>query len=425
MAATHDSRLQPSGDTNMGHVQFRLAGRRSARPTVRVAAAVLSGLLTLVVAEVGLRILWPGDNRYHLWLPNSSTTIRLAPGVVHGVGLESHIQVNSQGIRGPEWSPQRYREYRILAIGGSTTESLYVDQPKTWPVLLQTLLNKTVDGRTVWVGNLGRAGFNTRDHLGLMRFAIGQWDVDALVMLIGGNDMIHRLMQDESYNPRFTDNDREYRSWLKRRFAIIPLAAQIDEERWFFKRTALWMLARQLRARLRRTRRDRGENAPTRIVRDGQGLWLHEVRKTRAEASRVETLPPLDSGLDEYERNVQEIASLAHARSLRLVIVTQPSLWRATMPESEQALLWWGWRPDGRFYTTGALASAMDAYNRRLLEVCVTATIECIDLAGLIPRSPLYFMDEVHFTEAGSARVAAELADQLRRRPPFAIRASP
>jgi lysophospholipase L1-like esterase len=387
----------------------------------RLAAVVLSSLLTLVAAEVGLRVLWPGDNRYQLWMPNLSRTMRLAPGVIHGVGLESHIQVNSQGIRGPEWSPQRQQEYRFLAIGGSTTESLYVDQPKTWPALLQTLFDKTVDGRVVWVGNLGRAGFNTRDHLGLMRYAIGQWDVDALVMLIGGNDMIHRLMQDESYDPHFTDKDREYRSWLNRRFALVPLAAQIDEERWPFKRTALWMLARQLRARFTRT----SEDAPNRIVRDQEGLWLHKVRKRRADANQVGTLPPLGSGLDEYERHVREIASLAHARSLRLVVVTQPFLWRAAMPESEQALLWWGWRPDGRFYTTAALASAMDAYNQRLLDVCVSAKIECIDLAGRIPRSPLYFFDDLHFTEAGSARVAAELVDELRRRPPFAVPSSP
>src|SRR5262249_33077238 len=151
-----------------------------------------------------------------------------------------------------------------------------------------------------------------------------------------------------------------------------------------------------------------------RIVRDPEGVWLPKLRKTRAEANLVGTLPPLGSGLDEYERNVREIASLAHARSLRLVVVTQPSLWRAAMAESEQALLWWGWRPDGRFYTTAALASAMEAYNHRLLDICVSAKIECIDLAGRIPRSPLYFFDDLHFTEAGSARVAAQLFDQFR-----------
>jgi lysophospholipase L1-like esterase len=345
----------------------------------------------------------------------------LTPGIVHGVGLESHIQVNSQGIRGSEWSLQREREYRVLAIGGSTTESLYVDQSKTWPALLQTHLGKTADDRLVWVGNLGRAGFNTRDHLGLMRLAIGQWDVDALVMLIGGNDLIHRLMQDESYDPYFIDKESQYRSWLYQRFAAVPLAAQRSAEQWFFKRTALWILAKTVQARLVR----RGRDGLGRIVRDPQGRWLQNLREVRAAAGRVDTLPSLASGLDEYERNVREIAALARARSLRLVAVTQPSLWRAVMPESERALLWWGWRPDGRFYTTGALALAMDAYNRRLLDICSAANIECIDLASLIPRSPVYFYDDMHFTEAGSVRVAAELAEQLRRRPPFAAPRAP
>jgi len=386
---------------------------------VRLAVLLLLGLLTLAVGEVALRFLWPSANRYYLWPPNFSRTVQLAPGVIHGVGLEWRIQVNSQGIRGPEWSSHREREYRILAVGGSTTESLYVDEPKTWPVLLQGHLDKTADGRLVWVGNLGRAGFNTRDHLGLMQLAIGQYDVDAVVMLIGGNDMIHRLMQHEAYDPHFTDNQREYRAWLHRRFAIVPVTALRDEQ-WFFKRTALWLLAKQIDARYLRP----GGEAPHTIVRDPEGLWLREVRKVRAEARLVETLPPLDSGLDEYERNVRTIVTAARARSLRIVLTTQPSLWRGVMPESERALLWWGWRPDGQYYTTGALASAMDAYNRRLLEVCSALSVECLDPAARIPRSSRYFYDDIHFTEEGSARFASEVAEELGRRPPFLARSS-
>lgn len=90
------------------------------------------------------------------------------------------------------------------------------------------------------------------------------------------------------------------------------------------------------------------------------------------------------------------------------------------MSQNESSLLWWGSRPDGKFYTSGALAQAIESYNRRLIEVCTGVGVECIDMASRIPHRSDYFFDDTHFTEAGSERFAAELAAELKQRPPFA-----
>src|SRR5262249_47592518 len=102
-----------------------------------------------------------------------------------------------------------------------------------------------------------------------------------------------------------------------------------------------------------------------------------------------------------------------------LVLLTQPSIWYEGMPASDQALLWWGRRPDGRYYTVGVLAAAMASYNRRLLETCMLLAVECIDLAVRVPRSSEFFYDGIHFTEAGARQVAAGVAAERRSRPPF------
>jgi lysophospholipase L1-like esterase len=365
---------------------------------VPLAAISIGCLLGLLIAELALRYLWSGNQRYYLWAPNYTATLNLEPGVMPGVGKVAHIRINSEGIRGSEWSSERSREYRILAVGGSTTECLNLDQDKTWPALLQDGLRGVASGRHIWVGNLGKAGLNTRDHLGLMRLAIGQFDVDLIIMLIGGNDMIHRLMQHSSYDPFFTTDEQRYLDWLGSRFAIVPL----DREPSFVQRLALRRL-------VKRTIR-----VSQSIQRDHEGTWIVRLREVRKRASLVNDLPPLDSGLDEYKRNIQAIVSEARRRALRMVLVTQPTIWKQDMSDHEQSLLWMGWRPDGRFYTTEALAKAMASYNDRLLETCSELTLDCIDLASRVPPTTELFYDDMHFTEAGARRIANELIAYFR-----------
>lgn len=365
---------------------------------VPLAAVSIGCLLGLLLAELALRYLWAANDRYYLWPPNYTAKLNLEPGVMPGVGPVAHIRINSHGIRGPEWSKERSGEYRILAVGGSTTECLNLDQDKTWPALLQTGLRNTADGRSLWVGNLGKAGLNTRDHLGLMRLAIGQFDVDLIIMLIGGNDMIHRLMQDSNYDPLFTMDEQRYLDWLGSRFAIVPL----DRERSIIHRLALRRLVKRVVRVSQSIRRDR------------EGAWIERLRNVRKQASLVDELPKLDAGLNEYERNIRGIVAEARRRALPIVLATQPTIWKRAMSDHERNLLWMGWRPDGRFYTTGALAHAMASYNNRLLETCRDLRLGCIDLASRVPRTAEFFYDDMHFTEAGAQRVAGELIAHFR-----------
>lgn len=142
----------------------------------------------LVLSEVLLRVLWPAGDHYYIWPPGLSVTFRPNPAIVPGVAPEAHFHVNSRGALGEELSAQKTNEYRVLTIGGSTTQCIMLDQSKMWPALLERALARTAVGRRVRIDNLGRAGFNSRDHLGAMRLVVGQYDADAVVMLLGAND---------------------------------------------------------------------------------------------------------------------------------------------------------------------------------------------------------------------------------------------
>lgn len=102
----------------------------------KLALLLVSLVLCLVALEIGLRLFW--HPQLTAWQRNIKTEIAIDPAIIRGVAGPAHIVTNSLGIRGDEVSTERASEYRILAIGGSTTECLLNDQPNTWPALLQT-----------------------------------------------------------------------------------------------------------------------------------------------------------------------------------------------------------------------------------------------------------------------------------------------
>lgn len=55
-----------------------------------------------------------------------------------------------------------------------------------------------------------------------------------------------------------------------------------------------------------------------------------------------------------------------------------------------------------------------------MLEVCADRRVECLDLAAMLPKDDTVFYDDVHFNEAGAERVAAAVAERLRRSSLFA-----
>jgi lysophospholipase L1-like esterase len=376
---------------------------------IKFTAVAVGCLLGAIIAELTLRRFLPERHSYYIFKPGLSVTFHASPELMPGVSPIAHVQINSQGIIGEEWSSNRKTEYRIISVGGSTTACIYLDRTKSWSSLLQAGLGQTVDGRKVWVGNAGKAGFETRDHLAFMERVIGQYDVDAIVMLVGANDVMHRLGQNEAYDPHFVDKKSRYEKWLRTRFAVVP--TDFNPNRLFFKRTALWQFGSELK------RLYVAEKSGT--IQDYSGDWLIKDRRTRREAVLTDILPPLDSGLDEYERNLTKIIQVARRRSIRIVLATQPTIWKADMPEQEKNMLWMGKKSENLFYTPGSLAQAMDAYNRRLIETCTKLNVDYIDIANLLPRSLDIFYDDMHFTEEGAKRVADELIPYFKTRKPF------
>ena len=130
-------------------------------------------------------------------------------------------------------------------------------------------------------------------------------------------------------------------------------------------------------------------------------------------------MPDLSSALEEYSRNLNAIIDLAEVRHTRTIFVTQPTMWKPGLPKELSDLLLFGGvgryhRESGHeYYSVEALSEGMSMYNEKLMGVCRSRNVECVDLASYLPADTTVFYDDCHFNESGSEKVATIIAEYL------------
>ncbi len=390
--------------------------RRWLRRLALLAGGSVAGLL---LAESVLSIAHPPNERFLVQQPNLQRLLRPDSEVLPGVTGESRFETSSWGLRSDEWGGDA--EVAFLALGGSTTECRMLDQQEAWPRRVQTRLNR-LGGPSVWVGNAGKSGRNTRSHVLQIEHLPAQLPrLRAVVALMGGNDLLLRLRRGDDFVLGFRERNERVETQLGTAFYRLPesfWAKTYEPRRPFYKKTGLWRLAREAREVVQASRASRG--AGVLVVEDGAGRHLVEARRQRVSPRPLrDSLPDLTTALGEYRRSLRRMAELAQAQSLRLILLTQPTLWRGDLPPELDRLLWIGHGEEGVYYSNEALGDGIARYNRVMLEVCEERRVECVDLARLLPRDTTVFYDDMHFNEAGADRVAETVASRLAAAPPF------
>jgi len=370
-----------------------------------------SGLLAmglaigLVLAEVIIRSRI--SDLYCVWPPHLHETFDLETSGLEG---PSKFTTNSVGIRGDEFTDTQ--QYRLLAVGGSTTACVYLDDSEAWPHLVQDRMDALLGPGATWVGNVGRPGHMTAQHiLQIEKLLPQQPKIDAVVLLVGVNDMLRFLsvMQDISRGPANVRDQSMFRR-IEGAFSLFPipqpdapwyrnlgLARLLTGSRWYFQRRA---------------------DQP--IFMDRQGRFVHQMREFRRNASGFrDELPDLTKALSGYKRRLESTIDTAANLGVPVVFTTQPSIWRSDLSPQEQDLLWMGGPPLMRaapgeeYFSLNALAEAMVQFNVTLLEVCRVRRIECLDIAAMLPRDSRVFYDDVHLAEEGARQFADRLSDFL------------
>lgn len=369
-------------------------------------------IFSVFIAIFAIEIFLGNYGKYQVWEAHLNQLFIPAEGVFPGVEGESRFTTDAYGIRGEPYDEVDEGTYRILAIGGSTTETLYLDDTETWTHQIQQLAKE--DNRAVWVGNVGRSAHTSLDHYLVLKEFVPYLDFDMVVIMVGINDM--------NFVTAFPELDMN--------LIAIPddLSKLTEKETGYFEqsnfRTSEWrsglLISLDLFSYNFQSMLEQQINKDRIEVEDAVGKVYDERREVRQSVSQiVNTLPDrFDDGLSMYRANLIALITEAQQQGIPLVLVTQSYVWSDTMPEFFDWYVWEGViiangsTPVGR-YSLGTLADGMEQYNQVMLEVCEEYDVPCIDVTSHLNGNTDYFYDGVHFNEAGARRVAEVMWDEL------------
>src|SRR5437588_718541 len=158
-------------------------------------------------------------------------------------------------------------------------------------------------------------------------------------------------------------------------------------------------------------------------VRERAGTWLVAARKMRAEARDVRTsLPDPRALLDSFELHLRRLLQRAQAHADRVLVLRQPWFEKEYTAE-EAACLWHGgmgkaWKQTiTTYFSLNVVNQVVHLLDARAARVAEALGIEHRDLRNVLAPSLEYYYDYMHYTPAGAAVVAREVAAALLRPP--------
>ncbi len=412
-----------SGTNMSGSNDDRSVGRlgRWFRNFVPRVLLLLAVSLVLLVVTFGFEIFlgYRTFDGYMIWPARVNDTVMPSSDIMPGVSDMGQFTTNKYGLRAPDFS---WRDkYRILAVGGSTTECSFLDDSETWPHLLGRELEKKSRFTRIWLGNAGKSGHSTENHVEFMNLLVPQLpDIDAVLFLVGINDMSFRLSHGiTGRHPKSRQKNKG-----KTRKPTFFQKPSTQDPLYKFPGT-------KKRLDVLRQRVCGCSQQPKRRAFDldakGEAymVWRHHRQYS---PNRIARVPNITGALERYRQNLNKIIDSGRDQGLRMIFATQPTIWHAEMSPYLKSLLWFGGvgrfqeEPNHSYYTVEALAAVMYSFNQALMEVCESREVEFVDLAAVIPMDTTVFYDDCHFNENGARLVAGVLAEWLIESPPLTAR---
>lgn len=356
------------------------------KSTLRIIAVNLALLLTAVlVFELAMGKWFATDSLKDLDVPVGQVRHHDASHLYPGGGIVEWRR-DSYGLRGRFGTPENVD---ILAIGGSTTNEIYVAAGETWTDRLGEMLSRP--GRPVGVANAGIDAQTTWGHI----VAVERW-----------------LSRIPGLKPRFVIAYVGVNDMARAQ----PLRYQDDMEVAGFKERLL--------------RRLRNNSALYDVYRRLSGLWRAHVAQVvyaggdEGASERYRALPVrvVDGPRPDEEALARELAPLLAAYDQRLltlidrieamgakaVIVSQRRA--EVLPTADGR---WQVKGQGDIGNLLRGEAIMAHYARQAMRSCAAAQAICLDLNAELAFTHDDFFDMVHTTPSGSFKIARYIADRL------------
>ena len=351
-----------------------------------------SGIVTLVlliIVEIILSLIQVFPTDYYVNTPNSGFVWEINTDEIIGIHQDSEVSFDELGAR--SISDYKNAAHKIMVFGGSTAACFALTQEKTWAALIEKKL-----GNQYWVGNFGRPGNNSNHHVFQLEEMLKKpelADTKTVIIMQGVNDLVAYLI---SYDLYLNLPELKLRKFA---FQHIP-----DDYLPWYKKLTLYKLASRAKKNIEFYFNHK--NHLTQTVLD--------IRALRKKSKILDELPDLTTGLTRYEENIRDLIQQAKEKNIRLVFVSQATMWKPGLePQYEELMLTSGFQNNEAFYSTMALYGGMNKFNERLRMVCAQENIPYIDLE--LPKTTESFYDDFHFNESGAELTAEQITNDLKK----------
>lgn len=213
-------------------------------PSIRLAAWVLLALLTLALAEIAVRIVFPLPEVRNFDRISFSPHMVSAPllgqaTLAHATiriesepdGAVSLHELNLNGFRDGEWSVAKARKRRILMVGDSMVEGFLAGPDETIPKVFERAARTAGEDLEVW--NMGVGGAGLEEYVRLIQDAVPAYAPDEIFLVFHANDLLGSVTFGPTHvKPSF--EARQGRFWESRLAGVIIQALRHEPlaRRW-------------------------------------------------------------------------------------------------------------------------------------------------------------------------------------------------
>ena len=295
---------------------------------------------------------------------------------------------------------------RIFALGASTTESIYLDDHKTWPHLLQEKLAER-SGKPVEVINAGLSGLRMVHIYDNFKYIL-KFHPDIVLFLVGVNDWNQDILN--HFEPEVEKLNRFYSTFGLEYHEITKI---------YLRNTLLGRLIKNYRYSLLGLLTHPFKKEPfveksVEGIKPEKGEYYTKQNNTLTKQD-VRVYAPTNILL-EYRTYLEKTADLCKKRHLECFFLTEPNAYKKNVDKETQRHFWM--TPPNASYTLdlNSMVAIASTYNSKLVDFAHQHSIPVCDLDNEVPSSIKSFYDEVHFNENGSLTVANFLTDCILNR---------
>ena len=315
---------------------------------------------------------------------NMYTIVDVQGDGLPGIQGPQHIRTDAMGFRSfPKVDYKNKQGFRIFAMGGSTTEQIYLDDKSTWTTLLQEKL-KEKWGRPVEVIGTGVSGTRIRHQLATF-IRVLKLEPDMAIFLLGVNDWNQHIRDHFS---KIEDFERRENVFLLRNSLLGKMFY------WYLERNKFTAVK---------------EKEPT--TRVDKGEYYAPRRNSLTKKPQHHFQPEAVS--EEFSFFLNEIGKLCDSSQVKCVFLTQPTGYKDETEEEYRKGFWM--TPTGVPYSVDfeSMKYISDLYNQTILTWAKQEGHKAIDMASVIEPSYQSFYDDCHFNTQGALTAGTWLADQL------------